>query len=194
MFNKKVNKRDIKQLINSIAIFKGLQNHMGLVDFFLHLKAMKLKKNTVLYKEGDVAKDAFILIDGVVEVKRKSISGDDFVVAIIPANKEKHKYGLVGESALCAETTRSGTITSMSDIVGLRITKLMFDNLCIKFPDIGLHVYRVMCGIIQERLYVANRNVVELFNAFVDEITTKEEIHYYSEMIHSLSHSDGEYL
>ena len=194
MFNKKIDKTEVKQLINRIIIFKGLQNHTGLIEFLLNLKEITIKKDSILYHEGDIAKEVFILLNGTVEVKRKSISGDNFVVAIISASKEEYKYGLVGERALCAKSTRSGTITSMSDLQGLRITKTSFDKLCKQYPDIGLNVYKVMCDIIQERLYLANRNVVELFNAYVDEITAKEEINYYSSIVNNFSNIESEYV
>ncbi len=172
---RKLSKQEVKKLVSKIDLFKGIEDHVELIDFISSIKKQHIKKGKILFREGDVGRYGFIILEGKIEVIRKSVSGDDFVVAVEEANMERQVLPLVGERSLCSVSIRSATIRVLSDIVALKISLEDFTTLSESYPDIGLHVYRVMCNILQERLYLANQNVVAMFEAFLGEITPLEK-------------------
>jgi CRP-like cAMP-binding protein len=89
----------------------------------------------VLLRQGDRAREMFIVLDGVLVVTR-----DDVYIADIGAE------GFVGEMALLTDSPRNATVTTKSDVRLLHIDARSLQNLLQSIPEIAVKMLPVVAG------------------------------------------------
>lgn len=117
-----------------IAHFKGARN------------VMSVPPGLVLFREGDPAKDMYVLLQGAAEIS----AGGDVVEVAGPG-------ALLGEMALVDSGVRSATVITRSDCQFVPVDRLQFDLLVRESPEFARQVMTVMAG----RLRRANERLKE---------------------------------
>ncbi len=126
-------KEAVYKFLNQVPIFDKLSRE----DLYILLPFMGytiLKKDEILFNEGDAANYVFFVAKGCLDVI-KSIGGDDKVV-ITTLRKGKS----VGEMSILDEMRRSATIKARTDSTLLLIGKISFEKVLQNHPQLGLKV------------------------------------------------------
>jgi len=123
---------DLKQrvsLINKIHLFNGLKEDQlaGIVSKFTE---REISSGHVVFKRGDKPDGFYIIFKGKVNITRPGV-GKDHDVFIWLSNGD-----YFGEEALVENRTRSATITAAEDTTLLFLTRIHFEELLNKFPNL----------------------------------------------------------
>jgi CRP-like cAMP-binding protein len=102
------------------------------------------KQGEVIFREGDPAKELFVIKSGQVE-----ITSGNRLLATLTEN------GIFGEMALIDKEPRSATVTAATDVEIVPVDERQFMFLVSQTPFFALKVMRVLAG----RLRVANKAV-----------------------------------
>lgn len=108
-----------------------------------------------LFLEGDVGDAAYIILDGEASV-RVGTPGGAVEVARIGRND------IVGEIAILCDIPRTATISALTDLVTLRISKDGFFHLVTQFPQVGVEIMAELAQRLQNTTQALTRARAEL--------------------------------
>ncbi|MCK5276109.1 MAG: cyclic nucleotide-binding domain-containing protein [Alphaproteobacteria bacterium] len=89
----------------------------------------------VLFRQGEAGDAAFVIISGQAEI---SIATDDGPLVV--ARLSDHDF--VGEIAILCDVPRTATVTAVTNLEALRISKDLFFRMVKEFPEIAIEVMR----------------------------------------------------
>ena len=89
----------------------------------------------VVFEQGDSGDAAYIIIGGEADVIIDT-PGGPLVVATLKQNE------IVGEIAILCDVPRTATVRAKSQLTTLRISKDLFFNLIVEFPEIAVEIMR----------------------------------------------------
>lgn len=148
--------------LRGVALFAGLgeSDFAALADT---LRARRLPPGTVVFREGDPAHALFVLLEGELEVTKRSRRGTDARVAILGPNDT------FGEMSLLDMQPRSATVRTLSPV---RLVEFGADALD-ELNRRDLHAYAVLvlnlARDLSRRLRVADGLVASFAATFADE-------------------------
>lgn len=90
-----------------------------------------------LFRQGDVGDAAYIILEGEAKVAVNTPAGPLTVAKFA-------KNDIVGEIAILCDVPRTATVTSISELVTLKITKELFFRMVTDFPEMGVEIMRVL--------------------------------------------------
>lgn len=102
----------------------------------------------VLFRQGDVADAAYVIIEGETEISIEGLKGP-IAVAVIGHD------AVVGEVGILCGSPRTATATARQRLVCLRIGKELFLRLINEFPDIAMSIMRDLA----HRLEATNKSL-----------------------------------
>ena len=88
-----------------------------------------------LFRQGDAADAAYILIDGSAEVLVDAAGGPVEVAQL-------GKNDIVGEIAIVCDVPRTATVKAMSSVTALVVSRELFFQMICEYPQIGIEVMR----------------------------------------------------
>jgi CRP-like cAMP-binding protein len=115
------------------------------VPFFAEIEPSKLKllafmservgfdDGKILFRQGDTADAAYLIIDGAAEVVLEGPAGP-VIVATLGVNE------LVGEMAILCNAARNATVRARGRLVALRIAKDPFMRMVREFPNMAVSI------------------------------------------------------
>ncbi len=155
--------------VREIGLFGGLGDDV-LRSFVGALEVSELAPGTVVFKEGDSGRELFVLLDGEVEVLRKSKRGHETRVAILGPGD------WFGEMSVLDVLPRSATTRVLAPTRLLRLTAHELDTLYRKdmrsYSLLVLNIARE----ISRRLRVADGLLAELVTNVMDEYTRRRAL------------------
>ncbi|WP_120498239.1 cyclic nucleotide-binding domain-containing protein [Kiloniella sp. EL199] len=95
------------------------------------------KEGKELFHQGDAGDAAYIFIEGEADV---IVDTDDGPLVVASFGKND----FVGEIAILCDVPRTATIKAKSELITLKITKELFFNMVMDFPEMGVEVMRVL--------------------------------------------------
>ena len=128
----------------------GLQEEVELlrnIPLFAKIELSKLKllaftserltysQDEILFSQGDAGDAAYIIIDGEADIVVNT-PGGPLVIATLKQNE------IVGEIAILCDVPRTATVRAKTELTTLRISKELFFNLTIEFPQIAVEIMR----------------------------------------------------
>jgi CRP/FNR family cyclic AMP-dependent transcriptional regulator len=129
-------------------------------------KKREIKKDEIVVKEDEVGDSAFLLVEGKVQVLKKSIYNEAYVVTIIEAGGKE----FFGEINLIDGGKRTSTIKTIEDSVILEITRDEFKKFMDKNPITGYKIMWQMTQSCAKHLRKADEDIITLFNALVEVV------------------------
>lgn len=149
-------------ILADIPIFKGL-SETELEEVLGIGQTSALRKGTILCRESDPADSFFVLIEGQVQVWKKTLSGKPQKVGVIQAP------AVIGEMAVFLDQfRRTATVTAVTDV---QVVSLSLGGLKNKLLDGRLAAFKVT--------YAMARQIAQRLNAVNDDLARrleKEEI------------------
>jgi len=128
----------------------GLQEEVELlrnIPLFAKIELSKLKllaftserliysQDEILFSQGDPGDAAYIIINGEADIVVNT-PGGPLVIATLKQNE------IVGEIAILCDVPRTATVRAKTELTTLRISKELFFNLTIEFPEIAVEIMR----------------------------------------------------
>jgi len=126
------------ELIRQFAIFSKIDPAMQKLLCFSS-ERLTYEAGQVMFRVGDAADAAYIVIEGTVEISVPTPSGP-FVVNTVRPNE------IIGEIAIFGAVPRTATATAKSRLETLRISKDVFSNVIRQSPDALLELIRILAS------------------------------------------------
>lgn len=99
-----------------------------------HMSFIHLQRGEFLFVEGDKGDFMGFVVSGVLEVLKKSATGENIIIARLT------KGSSIGEMALIDKSPRSATVVSRQPTTMVTLTSKGFDRLSEKSPLLGIKV------------------------------------------------------
>lgn len=107
-----------------------------LEDLEKNIDWLTLQRGEYLFRQGDKAEDALVLVSGVLQVSIREPFGAEKVVAEVGPGE------IVGEVALFTDQDRTASLVAMRDSALFRIPRRVFTRITERYPQILLSLYR----------------------------------------------------
>jgi len=125
-------------MLRKVPFFGGLDPaRLKLLAFTS--RALKFAPGEALMRKGDPAENAYVILEGEVEILGETPAGE-FVVAVVGRNQ------LQGEMGVITNTPRGATVRAKTPVRALRISGDVFLRLLTDNPECALHVMRELCA------------------------------------------------
>lgn len=151
--------------LRDIGLFGGLGEDV--LAFVAGLGVSEITPGTVVFKEGDSGREMYVILDGEIEVLRRSKRGHETRVAILGPND------WFGEMSILDVLPRSATTRVLAPSRLLRLTSHDLDGLYRRdlkaYSLLVLNIAREM----SRRLRVADGLLAELVTNVMDEYTRR---------------------
>lgn len=145
-----------------IGLFGGL-NEEVLRELAGSLDAMLLDPGTVVMREGEQAREMFVVISGELEVLRRSRGGSEGRVAMLGPGS------WVGDMSILDVQPRSATVRTLAPAILLRITGEDLDRLYRRDMRSYLLVILNIARELSRRLRVADGMIAGFLSAILDD-------------------------
>ncbi len=122
------------ELLRNIPLFAKIEPSKLKLLAFTSERLTYAEKET-LFAQGDAGDAAYIIIGGEADIIVNT-PGGPLVVATLKQNE------IVGEIAILCDVPRTATVRAKTQLTTLRITKDLFFNLVIEFPQIAVEIMR----------------------------------------------------
>ncbi len=124
------------ELIRRFPIFSRIQPAMQKLLCFSS-ERLTYEAGQVIFRAGDVADAAYVVIDGSIEISVPTPKGP-LVVSTVGRNE------IIGEIAIFGDVPRTATCTALTKLETLRISKDLFNNVIRESPDAAIELIRVL--------------------------------------------------
>jgi len=116
-------------LIHKIHLFNGLKEDQ-LAGIAVKFEEREVPANHTVFKRGDKPEGFYIVYKGRVNVLRpQDAQGKEILIWLVPGD-------YFGEEALVENRNRSATITAVEDTILLFLTRVHFEELLVKYPNL----------------------------------------------------------
>lgn len=120
--------------LKQVPMFKDIDpSRLKLLAFAS--ERIQYKAGQHLFRQGDAADAAYVILEGRADILLKT-PGGDVKVAELGRNQ------IVGEMAIISDTPRSATVIAGEPSSALRIDKRVFLDLLVQFPQMAIAIMR----------------------------------------------------
>ena len=124
------------------------------------------KAGSEVISEGTEGSELYILYKGAVKVLKRTLDQD--LYALVTLRDDENAF--FGELALMDKEVRSASVTAETDCEFLVINREDFNRLGEEDPQLGLLVTRAIGKELAKKLRRANKDMIALFQALVEEV------------------------
>ncbi len=159
---------DIEKKLIQIPFFKKYSDNEEIIKTIVSLcEVRNFKKGASIINEGEQGDELFIILNGEIDIIKKTMQNEKYVVTSLNANMG----GLyVGELALIDSDKRSATVEAKTDCECLVLKRDNFIKFGDQYPEVGLNITRVIATQLSQKLRKTGADVITLFSALVEEI------------------------
>lgn len=144
---------EVHKVISEAGLFRNALSLEERETLANDCRPVELRKGTVLMRQGDAAISMFIMMEGAISVAIKTASGEEQEVAVSAAGD------VVGEMSLMTGAPRTATVTALTRVRVLEITRETIDEMLKKNPELFERFSRVLAQRQLEIDALANRRV-----------------------------------
>ncbi len=145
-----MNTQEKVEVIKNSIIFKDLSDN-DIIQVAEVAKEAQFKEGEIIFKENSKADAFYIIKEGEVEIIKEGNAGVEEVLAV------KKNQDVFGEMAVIDDLPRSASIKAKTDVVLLRLSKDIFNELLKSFSHISLEISRNICSTVRS----TNRNYIQ---------------------------------
>ncbi len=177
-----------------------LLQSLSKVDYFRSLPAeevlrlipdvetMTFDEGQIIFNEGDEGDGLYVVAEGVINVSRKSESGEDLIIASIGPGD------VVGEMSLVTDNPRSATVLTESHVRAWKIPKEPFHRHMEESPNLKAAIHQVVADRIQsleQAGHVTAETATEWAGSAVKHIEDQTVVGITSELVQEEQHKHG---
>ncbi|MGQ9617462.1 MAG: Crp/Fnr family transcriptional regulator [Candidatus Aminicenantia bacterium] len=145
-----------EDFLSTISLFRELNREE--ITEILHIgRVRELKKDTVIFEEGDKSDSLYIIYEGKVRISKMIPNAGEEALAIL----EEGNY--FGEMSLIEDSFRSAWAIAHSDVVLLEISLQDFRELMDKNKDLSIKVLKSFVKELSNKLREANEKISAIF-------------------------------
>ena len=133
---------------------------------YLHEK--RFAAGTDVVTEGDDGDEMFLLVKGSVDIIKKTVFGDSFVVTTL----DDSMNCVFGEMAMVDNDKRSATVKAKTACTTLSIDHKSFEKFCDEHPQSGVELLRLISTNLVRNIRTENNNLKMVYQALIEEIET----------------------
>jgi CRP/FNR family cyclic AMP-dependent transcriptional regulator len=111
-----------------------------------HMNYYDIDEGEILFKEGEKGNYICFVLDGVIDILKKSLTGESIVIAVLPKG---HTFG---EMSILDNFPRSETARSPTKSSFLTLTKMSFDMILKEYPQIGITILKGISKTLSQNL------------------------------------------
>ena len=123
-----------------------------------HMSFIQLQRGEFLFIEGDKGDFMGFVVNGVLEVLKKSATGENVVIARLA------KGSSIGEMALIDKSPRSATVISRQPTLMLTLTSKGFDKLLQKSPTTGVKIIQKIARLLSLNMRRTSSKLADLLH------------------------------
>jgi len=144
----------IVDFITELPMFDNLrENELQIIAS--RMTYFELKQGEILFREGDKGDSVCYVVEGVLEVLKEAVSGENVLIATI------FKKRSIGEMAIIDNTPRSATVRARDDAALLALTLKGFDEILSKHPQIGISILKGLSRLLSMNLRKASSRLAD---------------------------------
>ncbi|HEX3810181.1 MAG TPA: mechanosensitive ion channel family protein [Rhizomicrobium sp.] len=144
--------QEIRDGLHYTVLFRDSLDKDELAELAKRCKVSEVQRGTVVMKQGDAPSSMFIILEGAASVSVTHANGDTEEVAISATGD------VAGEMSLMTGAARTATVTALTDLYVLEITKEDIEELLRKSPELLEKFSRVLAQRQKELDELANRH------------------------------------
>jgi len=144
---------EVRKVISETGLFHKALSDDEREELAAHCRPVELQKGSVLMRQGDAAISMFIMMEGAISIGIKTAAGEEQEVAISAAGD------VVGEMSLMTGAPRTATVTALTRVRVLEVTRETIDTMLKKNPELFERFSRVLAQRQLEIDALANRRV-----------------------------------
>ena len=123
-----------------------------------HMSYIHLQRGEFLFVEGDKGDFMGFVVRGVLEVLKKSATGENVIIARLT------KGSSIGEMALIDKSPRSATVVSRQPTTMLTLTSKGFDRLTEKSPTTGVKIIQKIARLLSLNMRRTSSKLADLLD------------------------------
>ncbi len=149
---------DTRHFLVSLPIFDSF--HVDeLTVLSRHMSFIHLQRGEFLFVEGDRGTFMGFVVSGVLEVLKKSETGENIVIARLT------KGSSIGEMALIDKSTRSATVMAKQPTTMVTLTEKGFDLLTQKSPALGVKIMQKIARLLSLNMRRTSSKLADLMQS-----------------------------
>ena len=159
--------QDVIEKLKKIKLFHALEgDEQRLAKLASIVTWEQCKAGYEVISEGTDGSELYILYQGSVKVQKRTLDQELYTITTL----NDHEDAFFGELALLDREVRSASVTAETDCEFLVISREDFNQLGEEDPRLGLLVTRAIGKELSKRLRKANRDMIILFEALVEQV------------------------
>jgi CRP/FNR family cyclic AMP-dependent transcriptional regulator len=175
LFKKKKNQPDnvdiILEKLKQVSFFSMFENDIETINRIASVCSRRMyPKGKYIIREGDSGDELFIILNGEIDIVKNTLQNEQYTVTTMNADMGSVN---VGEIALIDNDRRSASVVANTDCECLVITRDDFIKFGDENPTAGLAITRSIASQLCANLRKSNSDIITLFSALVEEISTK---------------------
>lgn len=149
---------DTRQFLVTLPIFDSFDVD-ELTTLSRHMSYVHLQRGEFLFVEGDRGTFMGFVVSGVLEVLKKSETGENIVIARLT------KGSSIGEMALIDKSTRSATVLAKQPTTMVTLTEKGFDLLTKKSPALGVKIMQKIARLLSLNMRRTSSKLADLMQS-----------------------------
>ena len=125
-----------------------------------HMSYIHLQRGEFLFVEGDKGDFLGFVVQGVLEVLKKSATGENVIIARLARGSS------IGEMALIDKSPRSATVVSRQPTTMITLTSKGFDRLTERSPLTGIKVIQKVARLLSLNMRRTSSKLADLLNDY----------------------------
>ncbi|MCK5071430.1 MAG: cyclic nucleotide-binding domain-containing protein [Desulfocapsa sp.] len=148
---------ETRDFLLSLSLFDSFDvNEISLLA--QHMSYISLQRGEFLFVEGDKGDFMGFVVQGVLEVLKKSAIGENVIIARLA------KGSSIGEMGLIDKSPRSATVISRQPTTMITLTSKGFDQLTEKSPLTGIKVIQKVARLLSLNMRRTSSRLADLLN------------------------------
>ena len=153
-------KENLNDLLVKIPMFANLDDsELGVVSS--HIRPLDVGQGEVLFKEGQSGDYVCFVVNGRLEVLKKTISGEDFVLNTLARGQS------VGEMAIIEKKPRSATVKARTEANLITLSHEDFETIMRDHNQIGTKILRGLALLMSRKLRQSSSRLANYMAAAV---------------------------
>ncbi len=149
---------ETRSFLINLPIFSSF-NVDELSVFARHMSFIHLQRGEYLFVEGDLGTFMGFVVNGVLEVQKKTDTGENIVLARLT------KGSSIGEMALIDKSPRSATVIAKQPSTMVTLTDKGFDILAEKYPPLGIKVIQKIARLLSLNMRRTSSKLADLMQS-----------------------------
>ncbi len=148
-------KKKIVESLTDLPLFVKIDDD-ELKRIVRHMHVFSVEEGDTVFEEGEIGSCICFVVDGVLDVVKKSAVGNSVVIAALT------KGSTIGEMAVVDEFPRSATVRARTEATLITFTREEFDEILRKYPHIGIKLLKGIARILSLHLRKTSEKLSDL--------------------------------